>query len=319
MRGCPVKNGEKQSGRAQAAPEECRPSAFLLGASAGRPAAVAQPWTLLLRWCVRHGKARVCGFSSAKDPTSQAVRTVYSQGVTANGHSGFGGASDDRMPIGDGRPGVGRLSDRATSPQKTRVTGFCDTPLGRLSRRHAHRPINRPDSRACDYKTASGLRGWPNRDPWGEAGFEGTRGRGFSVGGIPAEAQEGPNPYRFVRNDSLNSLDADGGQLIKLPLPRPVTPLAPVVVSPIGTAIVCGCFAAAAIDIASSIIWPTPSCSPLPFPFPTTTCFLSPVSPPGVCLYLCRHTGNPADNQEVRRKPGPNGCPDTIVVRNPYK
>ena len=55
---------------------------------------------------------------------------------------------------------------------KTRVWGFSGTPSGRLSRRRRGRSMFTPGSRACAYKTASGLGKWPNRDPLDEPGFE---------------------------------------------------------------------------------------------------------------------------------------------------
>ncbi len=166
------------------------------------------------------------------------------------------------------------------------------------------------------------LQRWINRDPAFEAG-------GFNL-------------YRFADNAPLDFFDPWGLQIvIELPPVTIETPIEIITPKPVGVP----------VEVPFPVTPPVPrplppvvhpphpkptpnpaprpspkpkpqgdpSCAPLPFPFPTTTCFLSPVSPPGVCLYVCKHTDNPADNSYVRRKPGPNGCPDTITVRNPYK
>ena len=156
----------------------------------------------------------------------------------------------------------------------------------------------------------------------------------------PLEEQDGIDLYKMAYNNPVSYVDRDGLQVTapppapatpkpkppvpKPPVPKPPmsklpTPKGPKVGGAIGVAIICGEIGAHIIAKVSEIIWPEPSPDPLPFNFPTTTCFLSPVSPPGVCLYVCRHTGNPDQNQYPRRAPGPNGCPDTITVRNPYK
>src|SRR5947207_4964892 len=75
---------------------------------------------------------------------------------------------------------------RATSPLKTRVQGFRQSPPGRLSRRARRRQINTPGLRACAYKTASGRFKWPNRDPIGE------------LGGLNLYGYVYNNPLRFV-------------------------------------------------------------------------------------------------------------------------
>jgi hypothetical protein len=93
---------------------------------------------------------------------------------------------------------------RATSPLKTRVQGFRQSPPGRLSRRARRRPINTPGSRACAYKTASGRFKWLNRDPMGEPGFESIR-RGALV-----SLSYAPNPYTFVSNQPTDRWDAFG-------------------------------------------------------------------------------------------------------------
>ncbi len=73
---------------------------------------------------------------------------------------------------------------------KTRVGFFSGNPSGRLSRRRRFRSMFTPGSRACGYKTASGLGKWPNRDPIGEKG--------------------GKNLYAFVGNDPVNEFDPLG-------------------------------------------------------------------------------------------------------------
>jgi hypothetical protein len=87
---------------------------------------------------------------------------------------------------------------------KTRVGVFSGNPSGRLSRRRHFRSINTPGSRACAYKTASGRHEWPNRDPFGELGFETLRNVGADVVG------DGPNLYEFVANRPINLTDPYG-------------------------------------------------------------------------------------------------------------
>jgi hypothetical protein len=81
-------------------------------------------------------------------------------------------------------------SARATSPQKNRVWGFSGNPSGRLSRRGRGRSMFTPGSRACAYKSASGLANWPNRDPIEEEG--------------------GINLYGYVDNNPMSSVDIFG-------------------------------------------------------------------------------------------------------------
>ncbi len=73
---------------------------------------------------------------------------------------------------------------------KTRVWGFFGSPSGRLSRRGRGRSMFTPGSRACAYKSASGLGNWPNRDPIGERG--------------------GINLYAYVHNSPLTYIDKLG-------------------------------------------------------------------------------------------------------------
>src|SRR6266545_1870329 len=86
---------------------------------------------------------------------------------------------------------------RATSPLKTRVLGFRQSPPGRLSRRDRRRREIATGSRGCRYKTASGRHEWPNRDPLGE--------------------KTDRNLYRFVMNNALSYFDPYGLDLIGLP------------------------------------------------------------------------------------------------------
>jgi RHS repeat-associated protein len=84
-----------------------------------------------------------------------------------------------------------------TSPVKSRVWGCPRPPSGRLSlrARSGHRIAT--GWGACGYKTASGRRRWPNRDPLG-------------IGG-------GINLYGFVGNDAVDRMDPDGRILFKMP------------------------------------------------------------------------------------------------------
>ena len=106
---------------------------------------------------------------------------------------------------------AGRASAAAPSPtpfQKTRVRGFRRHASGRLSRRGRFRSINMPGSRACGYKSASGLGKWPNQDPLGEPGFETLRSiwpeADSTAGYVDAYL------YLFVANNPLMFVDTDG-------------------------------------------------------------------------------------------------------------
>jgi hypothetical protein len=88
--------------------------------------------------------------------------------------------------------------------QKSRVRGFSGCPSGRLSRRERQSPINTPGSRGCGYKTASGRRQWPNRDPLGEPGFETMRNQSADPLG------DGLNLYAFVHNRPTDKFDPLG-------------------------------------------------------------------------------------------------------------
>ena len=92
-----------------------------------------------------------------------------------------------------------------TSPLKTRVWGFCQSPSGRFpSRRRQSRGIATGSGR-CAERTVAGRRQWPNRDPYDEAGFQAVRrqsggGRNSPTGSL----------YVFVENNSVGSVDPWG-------------------------------------------------------------------------------------------------------------
>ena len=112
---------------------------------------------------------------------------------------------------------------------KTRVRGSRRRPSGRLLQPGRFRSINTPGLRACAYKTASGRRKWPNRDPWGEFGFQILQNVGIHV----KEASDGnPNAYSFVAGDPEDFADTDGRAwwppskwpIWPKPKPKPPTP-----------------------------------------------------------------------------------------------
>ena len=90
---------------------------------------------------------------------------------------------------------------------KNRVGVFSGSPSGRLSRRGRGRSINTPGSRACAYKTASGLGKWPNRDPFGEKGFMVIK---FPTWDIIVETTLGANIYEMVDNCPVGKFDPFG-------------------------------------------------------------------------------------------------------------
>jgi hypothetical protein len=100
-----------------------------------------------------------------------------------------------------------RLTQVSSAPsvicQNTRVGGFHGYTSGRNLRRGRLRPIKTPGSRACAYKSTSGLGEWPNRDPIGEEGFELLIWPSNDSG----DEDAGPNVYDFVANDPVDSLD----------------------------------------------------------------------------------------------------------------
>jgi hypothetical protein len=89
---------------------------------------------------------------------------------------------------------------------KTRFGGSRRCPSGRLLLATAQSPGFTPGWRTCAYKTASGRREWPNRDPAGEA--------------------EDVNLYRFAYNNSVGFFDSDGFQVTTAP-PAPSRPPGP--------------------------------------------------------------------------------------------
>ena len=104
------------------------------------------------------------------------------------------------------------------SPAETRIGGRRCGASGRLSRRGRRRREIATGSRGCRYKTASGRRKWPNRDPLGEAGFEALRTapefdeRERAEQGLRGRVavQHGVNLYAYELNDPLNQIDALG-------------------------------------------------------------------------------------------------------------
>src|ERR1700722_14817493 len=85
---------------------------------------------------------------------------------------------------------------------KTRVGGFRRHASGRLSRRGHSRSMFTPGSRACAYKTASGLGKWPNRDPLNELGSLLMRREPYHF------IRNGEkNLYGFAANQSINVID----------------------------------------------------------------------------------------------------------------
>lgn len=98
------------------------------------------------------------------------------------------------------------VSDRGTSPLKARARGFNSSPSGRKSRRARVRSMFTPGSRVCAYKTASGRREWPNRDPVSENGFWTLTGQLFLNQDVAG------NPYTFVSNEPLGRMDSLGLQ-----------------------------------------------------------------------------------------------------------
>ncbi len=89
------------------------------------------------------------------------------------------------------------------SPAETRIGGRRCGASGRLSRRGRRRREIATGSRGCRYKTASGRRKWPNRDPIGESGFELIRRK-------KPFKNDYPNLYIFVANDPMSRLDPLG-------------------------------------------------------------------------------------------------------------
>ena len=104
-----------------------------------------------------------------------------------------------------------------TSPQKTRVRGFCHRSSGRLSRPGRGRSMFTPGSRACAYKTASGRRKWPNRDPLGDPGSLFFLIQNFDPAFNAMQQIKAINLYEMVRNAPINYTDKMGLQVEELP------------------------------------------------------------------------------------------------------
>lgn len=88
------------------------------------------------------------------------------------------------------RSPAARRDEGETSPLKTRVGGFRLSCSGRYSSRGRGTCGMTTSFMRCAYETVSGRRQWPNRDPKQEAG--------------------GRNLHLFLRNGSVNRIDAYG-------------------------------------------------------------------------------------------------------------
>jgi len=117
------------------------------------------------------------------------------------------------------------------SAPKNRVEGCRQRPSGRLCRRGRGRSMFTPGSRACGYKTASGLGKWPNKDPLNEFGFHllTTFDQVFVGRNSLKRIQRlnwyirgpgSPNLYAFSLNDPIDQFDSDGED-IWVPYPYP--------------------------------------------------------------------------------------------------
>src|SRR5262249_11851504 len=95
------------------------------------------------------------------------------------------------------------FAPRACS-SKNRVSGFRLCASGRFSRPTKQSPGFTQRWRTCPYKTASGRREWPNRDPVREYGFELLRKKKW---GRPERTS---NLYVFIRNSPPNNFDSHG-------------------------------------------------------------------------------------------------------------
>jgi hypothetical protein len=105
------------------------------------------------------------------------------------------------------------IANVPTSPRETRVRGFCGSLSGRKSRRSRFHSMFTPGLLTCAYKTASGRREWPNRDPL--SGLSAT-----TLGAVfrsPVEVTEGPNLFKFSLNNPLYFVDSDGRSLLEFP------------------------------------------------------------------------------------------------------
>jgi RHS repeat-associated protein len=105
--------------------------------------------------------------------------------VVANPPSCSFALAAEQLPVRRGSLGEG--SGGETSPHRTRVWGFRQSPSGRLSRRRRRDRAIATGSARCAYKTASGRGKWLSRDPIEEDG--------------------GLNLYAFPQNDPVDLLD----------------------------------------------------------------------------------------------------------------
>jgi hypothetical protein len=90
---------------------------------------------------------------------------------------------------------------------KTRVRGFRRRASGRLSLVAAQSPGFTPGWRTCAYKTVSGRREWPNRDPLGDRAF---RSRIGYVQTAKRRSKTELTLYSFVSNNALSRFDPLG-------------------------------------------------------------------------------------------------------------
>ncbi len=101
--------------------------------------------------------------------------------------------------------------DKPTSPPENRVGGFDADSSGRFLLVAPEKPDGTMVLVGCVYETASGLREWLNRDPFGEEGFESIRSVDFPVRMWrvfrPVELLETASLYEFVSNSPINRHD----------------------------------------------------------------------------------------------------------------
>jgi hypothetical protein len=130
--------------------------------------------------------------------------------VIQDAHNGPSFSAADRLS------GAGKrlcsITTRTCFP-KTRLRGFRRCPSGRLSLVTAQSPGFTPGWRTCAYKTASGRREWPNRDPYRENGSSLLRFRRImkhSPKSLKLAELGKRNLYSFVRNSSISRVDLFG-------------------------------------------------------------------------------------------------------------
>jgi RHS repeat-associated protein len=131
--------------------------------------------------------------------------------VVQDAQSGFSFLAADRLSVAGERLSPASI---LTSSQKTRVGVFRRCASGRPSSQRRRSRETATGCRGCGYKSASGRREWPNRDPLEEGG--------------------GSNLYAFVLNAPIYRIDPFG--LADSPLPSiPIPPGYIVPTGPWGT------------------------------------------------------------------------------------